>query len=350
MGHAFYHICIFENNIHCITIDIIVIQLTIDCITVNVIAMQYAINLKKKASMISVLFRMFAFCILNFIFVSCRFRTGPYNGFSYQSLYPILKATNGTPIDVVILAGQSNMSGVGFNFEASTYLSDDEYQKVSNGIEGVYIYACNDLANANLGCAYLPYSKVKFGYGGYEILFGPEVGFALECQKAKKNIVIIKYTAAGMPMNHFLEDGDIANNMKFFLISCLHDLISKGYIPTIRAVCWMQGEGDCDYGNASTYYEKEKRLIKYLRDDFNSNLIFIDARVTDWQLINPNCFQDLVNDAKEKIIQEEDLCFLIDSTGLQKGLDGAHYNTKSTIELGRRFGRSFISSSNKSEQ
>ena len=70
--------------------------------------------------------------------------------------------------------------------------------------------------------------------------------------------------------------------------------------------------------------------------------------VTDMELwsaiVGVKLYPNLVNEAKEKIAQEDNKCFLIDSSGLTKG-DGLHYNTPSTIELGRRFAREFLSHS-----
>ena len=111
----------------------------------------------------------------------------------------------------------------------------------------------------------------------------------------------------------------------------------------------MHGEADCSYFiSASAYYEKEKALISYLRNNFNENLLFIDAKIIDWVLLFPNCSQDLLNENKECIAQSDDLCFLIDSTGLKKGYDMAHYDTPSNIELGRRFAKEFLANYEKS--
>ena len=153
---------------------------------------------------------------------------------------------------------------------------------------------------------------------------------------------MIKYTAGGMPLGYFMDAGDISQTMKSFILSCCLELVKQGYEPNIKGFCWMQGENNCDYVGAHNYYKDELLLIKYIRRNFNDKLLFIDARVTDWQLISPNCYQDVVNQAKEKIAKEEDFCYLIDSTGLIKGNDRAHYDTPSIIELGRRFAKEFL--------
>ena len=275
--------------------------------------------------------------------ISCKFDFSPYSDITLQSLLAPYDKTQLTSIDVVILAGQSNMAGHGISDEASLYLSMDEYDKVSKGISGINIFVCNDFTALDLGIRFLPYSKVSFLNGPYGNLFGPEVGFALECQNTGCSLVLIKYTAGGMPSDYFIEANDISRIMKSYILNCCLDLVGRGYYPNIRACCWMQGENDCDYNTSKRYYGNELTLIKYLRKSFNEKMLFIDARVTDWQLIDPYCYQDVVNSAKETIAQEDDHCFLIDSTGLVKCFDGAHYDTPSTIELARRFAKEVLS-------
>ena len=272
-----------------------------------------------------------------------------YYGVTLDYLLSQRKASNLEPVDVVILAGQSNMAGIGSSEECINYLSTSEYQQVKDGVDGVYIYACNDYIFMEKQPAYLPYSEVTFGYGAFPDKIGPEVGFALECQKAGRKLVIIKYTAISMGIDYFSNSIDISDFMKGYILTCLKDLIDKGYYPIVRATCWMHGEADCSYFiSASAYYEKEKALISYLRNNFNENLLFIDAKIIDWEILFPNCSQDLLNENKECIAQSDDLCFLIDTTGLKKGYDMAHYDTPSNIELGRRFAKEFLSNYEKS--
>lgn len=300
------------------------------------------INLNPKRSL-SCFFLLFLILFLN---ISCKNNSSPYADVTLQTLLAPYDKSKLTPVDVVILSGQSNMGGRGNVEEAKNFLSENDYKQVKNGIESIYIFSCNDITKMNQGLAFRSYSKVSFGCSVIDELFGPEVGFALEYQKTKKQLALIKYSVWGESIEYFIDSRDISGLMKAYILACLKELIENGYYPNIRAVCWMQGETDCeDFYSAKYYYTNEKSLIKYLRNDFNNNLLFIDARVTDWQLLNPHCFQNEVNQSKEKISSEDDLCFLIDSTGLKKCFDCAHYDTPSTIELGRRFAREFLAHS-----
>ncbi len=285
---------------------------------------------------------LFLLIILSFN-ISCKTEVSSYYGITLDTLLSQRDLSKLEPIDVVILSGQSNMAGTGLIEECDIYLSESDYQEVNDGVDGIYIYACNDYVDIKQTPVFMPYSEVTFGYGAFINEFGPEVGFALECKNAGKNLILIKYTAIGMTINYFTDEYDISDMMKLYILTCLGDLIEKGYYPKVRAACWMQGEADCgDYFSMFNNYEKEKALIKNLRRNFNENLMFIDARVTDWDLVDPNSVHNLLNENKERIAQSDDLCFLIDSTGLVKGDDNTHYDTPSTIELGRRFAKMYL--------
>lgn len=308
------------------------------CITIIIIVMR-CINLVRKR----IFLFFFTLGISFFFIISCKNSFSPYTDVTLQKFLASYDVSQLIPVDVVILSGQSNMTGLGLSVEVNQYLSEKEYQQLIKGIDDIKIFSCNDNVAIKQGFDLYPYSKVGFRNGTNGEFFGPEIGFALECLKDSQSLVLLKYAAAGMPIDYFLDDGDISIIMKAYFFNCLLDLVSQGYYPTVRAVCWMQGEGDCGFHNACCYYEKECSLIKYLRRDFDERLVFIDARVTDMQLLANDLHQDLVNNAKERIAQEDELCFLIDSTGLKKRFyDVAHYDTPSIIELGRRFAREFL--------
>ncbi len=311
------------------------------CITIIIIVMR-CINLVRKR----IFLFFFTLGISFFFIISCKNSFSPYADVTLQKFLASYDVSQLIPVDVVILSGQSNMAGSGIPEEAKQYLSVEEYNQANNGIDGITIFSCNDYVALKGNCVYLPCSSVSFNSTALGLCFGPEVGFALECKKEGRNLVLIKYTAGGMSMEYFIENNDISRIMKLYILNCLLELINQGYYPNIQAFCWMQGENDCDLFNASNYYNKERLLISYIRKSFDERMLFIDARVTDWDLVDPYCYQDLVNEAKEKIAQEDERCFLIDSTGLKKKFyDVAHYDTISTLELGRRFAKEFLAHS-----
>ena len=127
----------------------------------------------------------------------------------------------------------------------------------------------------------------------------------------------------------------------------IQNLRKKGYLPTIRAFCWMQGEGDAWWGYYQTYFENLSTFVANIREDLrpytgNVDVPFIDAGISDssqWQ------YYAEVNQAKRDFaaLSENNIYFDTIEAGLHTNLepannpDTAHYDSDSEIELGRLF-------------
>ncbi len=84
-------------------------------------------------------------------------------------------------------------------------------------------------------------------------------------------------------------------------------------------------------------------MIEDIRKKFGREIAFIDAKVTDLNLLLPICYQFNVNNAKVNISNEENQNFIIDSVNLNKKIDDvAHYDARSQFELGKRFGEMIL--------
>ncbi|MCI6591332.1 MAG: hypothetical protein MSH65_01475 [Spirochaetia bacterium] len=136
----------------------------------------------------------------------------------------------------------------------------------------------------------------------------------------------------------------VNNKMNFsfetFLKESLSDIVEMGYSPSIKALCWMQGETDSILKSTAEQYEKNMILLLYdIRNKFGQDISFIDAQITDWDRVTPNSYQYLVNNAKIRIAAVGSNNYIVDSIGLTKKEDDvAHYDSVSEFELGKRFG------------
>ena len=137
----------------------------------------------------------------------------------------------------------------------------------------------------------------------------------------------------------------------------MDNLKSKGYVPSIKAFCWMQGEGDSYEGYYDVYYDNTKEFVTNVREDlkeYNSKEIpFIDAGINNskdptsgaliWQ------YYKKVNEAKEQFASESENNIYIDTiaAGMHTNeepfdnVDAAHYDTESQVQLGHLFAESF---------
>ena len=166
---------------------------------------------------------------------------------------------------VFLLAGQSNMVGVG----------------VSAELPGPY--------NA-------PQSNVKIWSNGWADLqpgstyFGPEVTFGYQIAHVAfpdDDVYLVKYAVgATMLATHWNPNGsgECYNAFKTTVNAAMQNLTNARLSPTIAGMLWMQGESDAANGNpyASGYAANLTNLVKKVRNDFGSpDMPFVVGRINE---------------------------------------------------------------------
>ncbi len=274
-------------------------------------------------------------------------------------------SANKTPVDVVLMAGQSNMVGC----SRVTYLNNSagsvKYQEYLNGYNGIRIAYDNLTKDAidvypEQNTSHGAFVKVMLGEGNADITFGPEVGMGetLSQTAHNNNIFLIKYACGA---SNLLDDwaapssGRISGLYAGFVsyvraqIKALQD---DGYAPSIRAMCWMQGEGDSYPGYSVQYLSQLSYFVGDLREELmefcdGTEFAFIDAGISDSPLWVEYA---TVNAAKEQFAAQNERNIYIDT--IEHGLstsseppeepDLAHYDSASMIELGHLFAEALL--------
>ena len=193
------------------------------------------------------------------------------------------------------------------------------------------------------------------GQGNSLSTFGPEIGIAEQYHETRANkLFIIKLACGASNMkDHWVKkDSPMYPRLISFVKLQMQNLKDAGYIPTIKAFCWMQGEGDAWDGYYQEYYENTKEFAKHVREDLvelaggNKELPFIDAGINkspQWQ------YWRKVNEAKQQFAAESPNNIYIDTIGAGMHTDKepfdtpdtAHYDTESEVQLGHLFAESF---------
>ena len=258
---------------------------------------------------------------------------------------PALAATK-----VFLLAGQSNMAGLG------GYEGDDPY--------------CPGVP-ADQPCP-SPYDQpqlVKFwsdqtggqwvnlqpGYGFHwnsgDETFGPEVsfGYAIHAAFPQDNIYLIKYAANDTNLAVDWNpngSGSQYNVFKGIVAGAMANLNSRGLNPQYAGMIWMQGESDCYANNpdadadSAAYAANLLNFIGNVRSDFASpDLPFVLGRITTYWGTPAN--NALVRTAQETVPGQVGDASWIDTDDLEWAYPG-HYGTEGQIELGTRFANQFI--------
>lgn len=268
-----------------------------------------------------------------------------------------------TPVDVIVISGQSNAVGCTHAECIKRSIGSAKYYEYMEGYPGVQI-AFDSWTKDVRDSGPLFYSqnkskdetfmKVMLGQGNSQATFGPEIGIAERMhEKYEGKLFIIKFAcgASNLKDDWLSKDSAMYGRFVKYVKLQMENLKKLGYAGTIKAMCWMQGEGDAWDGYYQDYYKNTKEFVGNLREEFkelagDKDFPFIDAGISsykDWK------YYKEVNAAKKQFADESDNNFYIDT--LEAGLhtnqepfdtpDGAHYDSESQVLLGNLFAQQF---------
>lgn len=262
-------------------------------------------------------------------------------------------------VDVIFLAGQSNMEGHTHISELQKKLTPTQFQYYSSEMTTRIKFYCDNGKNKSNG-----FTKVYLGQGFNASRYGPEIGIAETLEKAnlKREVILIKFCLGGTNIysdwksfssstsnsgsklfNEFLDFGDTA----------IAELEDMGLEVNLRGLCWMQGESDATQDRMTEKYEEyEKNLFddiyQYFEDKVEDEFHIFDAYISDCSTWKNYA---AINQAKENNAAKNPNHHIIDtlSEGLEydseptSGVDYFHYDSLSMIKLGQLFGEQIIS-------
>ena len=302
------------------------------------------------------LFKFLCLAPLLFVAVSCNNADSNSSNINEESSAMM----EPTPVDVIVISGQSNAVGCTHANCITRSIGASKYQDYMRGFETIKIaydcwtkdegpmfYSQNKSKNND-------FVKVMLGQGNSEATFGPEIGIAEALHETHANkLFLIKYAcgASNLKDDWAKRDSPMYGRFVDYVKAQIENLKSKGYIPTIKAFCWMQGEGDSYDQYYQVYYDNLKEFVTNLRTDLkeqsgNKDFPFIDAGISNakvWQ------YYRKVNEAKKQFADESENNFYIDTiaAGMHTDQepfdtpDECHYDTESEVQLGHLFAEQF---------
>ncbi|WP_268036950.1 sialate O-acetylesterase [Algoriphagus sp. PAP.12] len=228
--------------------------------------------------------------------------------------------------EVILLAGQSNMEGLG----KVSDLSPMNFENIH-----FFDYGLN--------------SNMKKSSGN----FGPEIGLAKTLQKnfPDRKFIFIKYAVGGSSLldwapKYDAEKAKITGHPEFGNMYArlmeLTDSLTNGLKTEPVAILWMQGERDARVPEAGKdYYKNFKHLIQSLRKDLDhKSLPLLFGKVNPPR--QTYLALETVNRAQVKTSKKIKNTFLISTDNLDKLADNLHYSSQGQLELGERFGEKLL--------
>ncbi|MGB5419444.1 sialate O-acetylesterase [Algibacter sp.] len=262
-------------------------------------------------------------------------------------------------VQVVLLAGQSNMAGAG-NYDE---LSDEIKKRIEKVAHRVL------LSQSNVSQKPLSYyiNKPSEKYN-FTKRFGPELllGLTLAEKYPNKEFLLIKHAKGGTALYGAwnpewtiekakeIEKGEKKQNWNLpeihidLIKSNLEILKKKSKSYQIIGMAWMQGENDAGLDVAANSYAKNlKKLIEKYRTEFNeTNMPFVFGQINSRYGIEGGA--EIVRNQMEKVPQMLKQVSLIKTTTKENWLDfpkhsdNVHYNTEGQKRLGITLGKELL--------
>lgn len=265
------------------------------------------------------------------------------------------------PVQVILLGGQSNMSGNG-NYDALSSADQTRIHKVAPRV-----FLSRD-GEAAAPLAPLP-SKYHLKNRGFLNCFGPEIfiGLTFAEHNPDQEYLLIKVSHGGTALygawnptwsaatSQAVERGEQKQNLKLYSkhIHAIHEqleeLTRQGKAYEIIGMAWMQGENDAAKEISARSYEHNlKQLIKAYRTTFNlPNMPFVCGQINS----RYGDFPDgpaLVRQAFLDVAASDDHVAVIRTkpeppwTDFPKHDDQVHYNTEGQQRLSTAMANSLI--------
>lgn len=236
----------------------------------------------------------------------------------------------GAPYKIFLLAGQSNMCGIGMNHELAPELK--------NPVESVKIYAAGTVEGSMAN----KWGTLTLGYGTGGGNFGPEFTFGRDIAPRLPNskVLIIKVSWSGTSLSGDWRPpsaggttgklwNDFVSNVKKGLAA-----LEPGIEYEIAGMCWMQGESDACAPNIAADYEANlTAFISDVREEFKvPNMPFVIAMIDDSSTWPHNA---VVRQGELNVAEKVPHVGIFDTKDL--ATDGSHYKTQGILDMGTLF-------------
>jgi hypothetical protein len=220
-----------------------------------------------------------------------------------------------SPTLVFLLAGQSNMAGLGpVRQLPRTYRT----------------HPANVLVWRDE--AWVPLVAAGWGFGP-EISFGSAIAAALPTER----IGIVKVAATGAGIDRWSPQN--AQSLYATWLTQAQASLRAAPDARVAGALWVQGERDARAADtAAAYGGKLRALVAAVRRDVDRpDLPFLCAQVNP-----PLPFAREVRAAQAALAAQVPSTVLVSTDGLGKWADKMHYDSAGQVELGRRFARAYL--------
>jgi|GEM_PF-586394 len=260
-------------------------------------------------------------------------------------------------VDLLIVAGQSN--AVGYDAKPAELPADEIDQQI------LFWWRCGDpppdqhdstsggqwarLQPQPLGNPKKPREGRQYGnFAQPEGGFGPEIGLARTlAATGTSKLAVVKAAFSGTALKRDWNPADSGEGG-----SCYRSLIEETRAAIVaakqdgvqlrpRAFVWVQGESDANAEHAPHYADNLGAMLDALRRDIDAPklpaLIAVNTKFGNGR----NEFMPLIVEQQKLLASRDPLCEYVD-TSTATIANGAHFDTKGTLDVGRWFAETLL--------
>lgn len=225
-------------------------------------------------------------------------------------------------LDIYVLMGQSNMAGRGPLTPENSTVNNPEVLMFKEDL--TWAPAKN------------PLHFDKPSVAGV----GPGLSFGIAMQESTHHkIGLVPTAVGGTSINFWQPAGFDKATKKYPYDDAEKRILAAMKTGTIKGILWHQGESDSKAESAAVYLPKLIKLIERVRSlTGNKDLPFIVGELGRY---NPQ--YDNINKELAKLPALVPYTAVVSSEGLIDKGDNTHFDAKSAMELGKRFGKKMLS-------
>lgn len=228
------------------------------------------------------------------------------------------------PLQVYLMAGQSNMVGQGDATELTAPL---------NAAQGdVAAWMSNAVG----------WTPLRWGSGNEPTFFGPELSFgrAMADSDPDARFAVVKHAVNGtsLAVDWNPAGGAVYGEFLSTLTQAGQRLDSLGLAYEVKGLLWMQGESDAmDQVMAESYQQNMNDFIAAVRTVLGvPDLPVVMGRIRG-NMPPPFSYSLTVRMAQESVAAGDPNVRVVDIDSLSLRADGVHYDTQGQLDLGQRF-------------
>lgn len=245
------------------------------------------------------------------------------------------------PIDVVIMAGQSNMVGGGSASDLPAELRSQSDIR--------YSYLVNPDRARDPGLPDAFYTSDGWGdlIPRNNTHFGPEMTFGRTVADAQpdRELALIKIASDATNLRTAWRKGATGGPRLYQTLldevaTALALLVDDGYEPTVTGVVWVQGSGDADLPHAVAYQQHLTNLIANLRDDLaNPDLAFV---YNEYHIDSDRDGVAEIRASQRNVAAADPLAGLINLDDQDLRFDNIHFTSQTHQVAGQRLAQAYL--------